>query len=164
MVCCESPQPHATVSQAIFQKGEEKKKKKKSISKTTRLPKIHLDFPAKSQQKKGVWLVWIHRGLKAVVPPALTPCACRWSGCVCFQHSPTRGFPGMRLYSRILTKDPLHHQIPNACTPLPVPSTVPAALPWDLAASLPPHPPHAPTAHSKQPPVASPPLARNGLS
>lgn len=26
MVCCESPQPHATVSQAIFQNGEEKKK------------------------------------------------------------------------------------------------------------------------------------------
>lgn len=57
MVCGESPQPHATVSQAIFQNGEERKViKGKSISKATRLPKFHSDFPGARQQERRGWL------------------------------------------------------------------------------------------------------------
>lgn len=62
MVCGESPQPHATVSQAIFQNGEERKViKGKSISKATRLPKFHSDFPGARQQER--------RGRLALDPP-----------------------------------------------------------------------------------------------
>lgn len=67
MVCCESPQPHATVSQAIFQNGEERKVilKKKSISKATRLPKLHSDFPGTRQQER--------RGLEPPLAAAQSP-------------------------------------------------------------------------------------------
>lgn len=71
MVCGESPQPHATVSQAIFQNGEERKViKGKSISKATRLPKFHSDFPGARQQERRGWLA-----LDPPLAPAQSPSA-----------------------------------------------------------------------------------------
>lgn len=47
---------------------------------------------------------------------------------------------GMRIYSKILAKDHLHHQIPDV-HPLPVPSAVPAAHPREQHPSRPVFPP-----------------------